>query len=92
MKLANKVAIITGAGSGMGKCAALLFASEGAKIGAADIAEDAVKETVAEITKKGGEAIAMRTDVSKGPDVKRMVDETVAKFGKLDIIYNNAGI
>src|SRR5579859_3494986 len=92
MKLANKVAIITGAGSVMGKCAALLFAAEGAKIGAADIAEDAVKETVAEITKRGGEAIAMRTDVSKGPDVKRMVDETVAKFGKLDIIYNNAGI
>src|SRR5713101_7848074 len=92
MKLANRVAIITGAGSGMGRCAALLFASEGAKIGAADIAEDAVKETVAEITKKGGEAISIRTDVSKGPDVKRMVDETVAKFGKLSIIYNNAGI
>ena len=92
MKLANKVAIITGAGSGMGKCAALLFASEGAKIGAADIAEDAVKQTVSEITKQGGEAIAIRTDVSKGPDVERMVNETVAKFGKLDIIYNNAGI
>ncbi|HVN88638.1 MAG TPA: SDR family oxidoreductase [Candidatus Binataceae bacterium] len=92
MRLANKVAIITGAGSGMGKCAALLFASEGAKIAASDINEAAVKETVAEITKKGGEAIAIRTDVSKAPDVERMVNETVAKFGKLDIIYNNAGI
>ncbi len=92
MRLANKVAIITGAGSGMGKCSALLFASEGAKVAAGDINEAAVKETVAEITKKGGEAIAIRTDVSKGPDVERMVNETVAKFGKLDIIYNNAGI
>jgi len=92
MRLANKVALITGAGSGMGKCAALLFASEGAKVAASDINEAAVKETAAEITKKGGEAIAIRTDVSKGPDVERMVNEAVARFGRLDIIYNNAGI
>jgi NAD(P)-dependent dehydrogenase (short-subunit alcohol dehydrogenase family) len=92
MRLANKVAIITGAGSGMGKTAALLFAAEGAKIAAADITEDPVKETVAEITKAGGEALAIRADVSKAADVKHMVDEAVAKFGKLDIIYNNAGI
>jgi NAD(P)-dependent dehydrogenase (short-subunit alcohol dehydrogenase family) len=92
MRLANKVAIITGAGSGMGKTAALLFAAEGAKIAAADITEGPVKETVAEITKAGGEALAIRADVSKAPDVKRMVDEAIAKFGTLDIIYNNAGI
>jgi 3-oxoacyl-[acyl-carrier protein] reductase len=92
MKLANKVAIITGAGSGMGKTAALLFAAEGAKIAAADITEGAVKETVAEITKAGGQALAIRADVSKAADVERMVDEAVAKFGALDIIYNNAGI
>jgi 3-oxoacyl-[acyl-carrier protein] reductase len=92
MKLANKVAIITGAGSGMGKTAAKLFAAEGAKIAAADITEGPVKETVAEITKAGGEALAIRADVSKAPDVKRMVDEAIAKFGTLDIIYNNAGI
>jgi NAD(P)-dependent dehydrogenase (short-subunit alcohol dehydrogenase family) len=92
MRLANKVAIITGAGSGMGKTAALLFAAEGAKIAAADITEGPVKETVAEITKAGSEALAIRADVSKAADVKRMVDEAVAKFGKLDIIYNNAGI
>jgi 3-oxoacyl-[acyl-carrier protein] reductase len=92
MKLANKVAIITGAGSGMGKTAAKLFAAEGAKIAAADITEGPVKETVAEITKAGGEALAIRADVSKAPDVKRMVDEAIAKFGALDIIYNNAGI
>jgi 3-oxoacyl-[acyl-carrier protein] reductase len=92
MKLANKVAIITGAGSGMGKTAAMLFAAEGAKIAAADITEGPVKETVAEITKAGGEALAIRADVSKAADVKRMVDEAIAKFGTLDIIYNNAGI
>ncbi|HXZ88462.1 MAG TPA: SDR family oxidoreductase [Candidatus Binataceae bacterium] len=92
MKLANKVALITGAGSGMGKSAALIFAEEGAKVAAVDINEAQVKETAAEITKKGGNAIALRADVSRSEDVKRMVDETVAKFGGLNIVYNNAGI
>jgi NAD(P)-dependent dehydrogenase (short-subunit alcohol dehydrogenase family) len=92
MKLEHKVALITGAGSGMGRSAALIFASEGAKVAAADISEELVKETAAEITKKGGQAIAIRADVSKSEDVKRMVDETVAKFGALNIVYNNAGI
>jgi len=92
MKLANKVAIITGAGSGMGKTAAKLFAAEGAKIAAADITEGPVKETVAEITKAGGEALAIRADVSKAADTERMVAETAGHFGRLDILYNNAGI
>lgn len=91
MKLENKIAIITGAGSGMGKVAALMFAKEGAKIAAADVT-DAVKETVAEIAKAGGKAIAITADVSKAPDVKRMVDETVAQLGAPNIMYNNAGI
>ncbi len=92
MKLANKVALITGAGSGMGKSAALIFSREGAKVAAVDINEAQVKETAAEITKQGGSAISLRADVSKSEDVKRMVDETVAKFGALNIVYNNAGI
>jgi NAD(P)-dependent dehydrogenase (short-subunit alcohol dehydrogenase family) len=92
MKLANKVALITGAGSGMGKSAALIFAVEGAKVAAVDVAEDQVKETVAEIVKKGGKAIAIRADVSKSEDVRRMVEDTVAQFGGLNIMYNNAGI
>jgi 3-oxoacyl-[acyl-carrier protein] reductase len=92
MKLANKVALITGAGSGMGKSAALLFASEGAKVAAVDINEAQAKETADSITKKGGQALAIRADVAKGEDVKRMVDETVAKFGGLNVVYNNAGI
>ena len=92
MKLANKVALITGAGSGMGKSAALIFAQEGAKVAAVDINEAQVKETAGEIAKNGGEAIALRADVSNSEDVKRVVDETVAKFGGLNIVYNNAGI
>ena len=92
MKLANKVALITGAGSGMGKSAALIFAQEGAKVAAVDINEAQVKETAGEIAKNGGEAIALRADVSNSENVKRVVDETVAKFGGLNIVYNNAGI
>jgi NAD(P)-dependent dehydrogenase (short-subunit alcohol dehydrogenase family) len=92
MKLANKVALITGAGSGMGKSAALIFAVEGAKVAAVDVAEAQVEETVAEIAKRGGDAIAIRADVSKSEDVKRMIDDTVARFGGLNIMYNNAGI
>jgi NAD(P)-dependent dehydrogenase (short-subunit alcohol dehydrogenase family) len=92
MKLANKTALITGAGSGMGKTAALLFASEGAKVGVADISEAGANETVREITAQGGQALALRVDVSKSEDVKRMVDATVERFGALNVLYNNAGI
>jgi NAD(P)-dependent dehydrogenase (short-subunit alcohol dehydrogenase family) len=92
MKLANKIALITGAGSGMGRAAAILFAAEGARVAAIDINEAQARETADEIAKKGGNAIAIRADVSKSEDVRRMVDETVAKFGGLNIVYNNAGI
>lgn len=92
MKLANKIAVVTGAGSGMGKAAAMLFAREGARVAAADINEAQVKETAAEIGAAGGHAIAIRADVSKSEDARRMIDETVAKFGPPNIVYNNAGI
>src|SRR5712691_3747643 len=92
MKLANKVALITGAGSGMGKSAALLFASEGAKVAAVDINEAQVRETVAAITTQGGQALALRADVSQSEDVRRMVEETLANLGTPTILYNNAGI
>lgn len=92
MKLANKVALITGAGSGMGKSAALLFASEGAKVVAVDINEAQVQDTAAAITAKGGQALALRADVSKSEDVQRMVEETVVTWGAPTILYNNAGI
>jgi NAD(P)-dependent dehydrogenase (short-subunit alcohol dehydrogenase family) len=92
MKLANKVALITGAGSGMGKSAALLFASEGAKVAAVDINEAQVRETVATIKTQGGQALALRADVSQSEDVQRMVEDTLANLGPPTILYNNAGI
>jgi len=92
MKLANKVALITGAASGMGKSAALIFAKEGAKVAAVDIDAQQVQQTASEIANTGGQALALRADVSRSEDVQKMVEETVAHFGALNIVYNNAGI
>lgn len=92
MKLANKVALITGAGSGMGRIAALLFASEGAAIAAVDVNEASARETAKAIEAQGGRAIAIRADVSSGADAAAMVAATAAKFGAPDVVYNNAGI
>lgn len=92
MRLANKVAIITGAAGGMGKSDALLFAKEGAKVAITDLQEDKLREVVREIVESGGEAIALRHNVASEEDWVRVVDETVAKFGKVDILVNNAGV
>ncbi len=92
MRLADKVALITGAGSGMGKAAALLFAAEGAAVAAVDIDEAAAVEVAREITGNRGKAFGMRADVSNPADAQRMVEETVKRFGKLNVLYNNAGI
>ena len=91
-KLNNQIALITGGGSGIGKATALLFAQEGARVAIADWVEDQARAVVAEIKQKGGEAIAVKTDVSKASDAERMVAETIRQFGRLDILYNNAGI
>jgi 3-oxoacyl-[acyl-carrier protein] reductase len=92
MRLPNKVALVTGAGSGIGRATAALFAREGAHLVLADLSEEAGRATLDEITAAGGEAIFVRADVSNGDDVKRMIDDCVARFGRIDILYNNAGI
>jgi len=91
-RLDNKVAIITGAGAGMGRAAALLFTKEGAKVVVADYVAEDGEETVKMIKGAGGEAIFVKTDVSKTEDVKKMVRAAVDTYGRLDILYNNAGI
>lgn len=92
-RLGGKVIIITGAASGFGRAAAIRFAAkEGAKVIAADINSAALDETVALIKESGGEAVSVVTDVTQAEDVKRMVDTAVSAYGKLDGIWNNAGI
>src|SRR5262249_26905021 len=91
-RLANKVALITGAGMGMGREAALLFAAEGARIVVCDIDGAAAGETVALVKRAGGEALAAIGDVAAEDDVRRMVEEGVRTFGALHILYNNAGV
>jgi NAD(P)-dependent dehydrogenase (short-subunit alcohol dehydrogenase family) len=90
--LENKVAIITGAGSGIGKAISLLYANEGAKIVVSDISEKGGNETVSEIKAKGGEAIFVKADTSKVDDNRNVVDQAVKQFGGLHLAVNNAGI
>jgi 3-oxoacyl-[acyl-carrier protein] reductase len=92
MKLSNKVALITGAGSGFGRASAVLFAKEGARISVVDIDEKTGQETISLMKPKGEAAIFIRADVSKADDVEKMIKTTIETFGKLDILFNNAGI
>jgi NAD(P)-dependent dehydrogenase (short-subunit alcohol dehydrogenase family) len=92
MRLQDKVAIITGAGSGMGRTAALMFAAEGARVVIAEFGEAAGRETVGLVEAQGGQASFVRVDVSAESDAKAMVDHAVERFGRVDVLYNNAGI
>jgi len=90
MKLKDKVAIITGAGKGIGKAYALRFAKEGAKVVIAEIKTDEAKATENEIVSQGGEALAIHTDVANEESTLEMAKETVRKLGRIDILVNNA--
>lgn len=92
MRLQGKVAIVTGAASGYGKGSAEMFAREGAKVAAADINGTELRKVVEGIHKAGGEAIAVESDISRARDAERMVETTVEKFGRLNVLFNNAGI
>jgi len=92
MRLQNKIAIITGAGSGIGRGIALAFVKEWAKVVVADWSEEGGMETVKQITEVNGEAIFIKTDVSKAADIEQMVKTCLDKFGQVDILVNNAGI
>lgn len=91
-RLDGKVALITGAGNGMGRVASVLFAREGARIVVADWSEDGGRETVAAVEAGGGEAAFCRVDVARADQVEALVAFTMARFGALNVLYNNAGI
>jgi NAD(P)-dependent dehydrogenase (short-subunit alcohol dehydrogenase family) len=92
MQLAGKVALITGAGSGIGKAAALLLAKEGAKIVALGRTEDELEETVTKIQNSGGESIPVAADISQPGEMQQAIQKIVNQWGRLDIVFANAGI
>lgn len=92
MRLENKVAMITGAGSGIGRETALLFAEEGANVAITARTEESIKQVSEEICRKGGKAIFVRGDVSRREDMDAFVSRTMNEFGKIDILINNAGV
>jgi NAD(P)-dependent dehydrogenase (short-subunit alcohol dehydrogenase family) len=92
LRLDNKVAVITGAGSGMGRAAALLFAQRGASVVIGEVNSEAGERVASEVNQAGGRGLAVSCDVSSADQVKGMVEAAVNQFGRLDILYNNAGV
>lgn len=92
MRLKNKIAIITGGGSGIGKASAHLFSQEGAKVVIAQRTESSGQEVASTINSAGGEAVFVRTDVTIASDVQHLISETIRQFGTVDILFNNAGM
>jgi NAD(P)-dependent dehydrogenase (short-subunit alcohol dehydrogenase family) len=92
MRLKDKVAIVTGAGRGIGRGIALKLAEEGAKVVVADVVEENAQKVVEQIKQAGGKAIASKTDISQKPEVEAMFAKAASEFGPVDILVNNAGI
>ncbi|HKW59944.1 MAG TPA: glucose 1-dehydrogenase [Candidatus Dormibacteraeota bacterium] len=91
-RLADKVCVITGAGSGIGQASAVLFASEGARVVVADVDIEAAKGTVEQVERAGGEAVAEQVDVTDEGQTVELADRVVKRFGRIDVLFNNAGI
>jgi meso-butanediol dehydrogenase / (S,S)-butanediol dehydrogenase / diacetyl reductase len=91
MRLQDRVCIITGGGSGIGRATALLFAREGARLVIADKRRASAEAVTAECTQQGGHALANETDVARTDNVRRMIEFAVDEFGRLDVLINNAG-
>ncbi|QOS79427.1 SDR family oxidoreductase [Paenibacillus sp. JNUCC31] len=92
MKLSGKVAVVTGAASGMGKAIAELFAAEGAKVVVSDLSLENAQKVVMDIESKGGDAIAVFANIAAEDDVQVLIDKTIERYGTVDILVNNAGI
>jgi meso-butanediol dehydrogenase / (S,S)-butanediol dehydrogenase / diacetyl reductase len=91
-RLTGKVAIITGAASGIGRATAILFAREGAKLVLADVQEEGLRETLDLVLKEGGDAVTQRTNVAIEEEIKSLIDSALQNYGAIDIVCNNAGI
>lgn len=89
---AGKVAFVTGAASGIGRATAVVFANEGARVAVADISDEGSRETARLIEEEGGQALAVKCDVTRSDDVKAALDKTIETFGRLDFAFNNAGV
>lgn len=92
MRLRDKVVLITGSGSGIGKATALLFAREGAAVVVNDLIEEKGQETVREIRESGGQAVFVQADVTDSASVKAMTEMVISQFGRVDVLFNNAGV
>ncbi|HEY1379046.1 MAG TPA: SDR family NAD(P)-dependent oxidoreductase, partial [Gemmataceae bacterium] len=92
MRLANKVAVITGSGRGIGREMARLFAAEGAKVAVAELDPETARRTAAEITAAGGDALAVPADITEPAQVEELVRAVLDRWGRLDVLVNNAGV
>src|SRR5688572_138609 len=92
MRLPNDVAIVTGAGRGIGSTIAQALAAEGATVVAADLDLEAARQTADTITRAGGQAIPLPVDIAESAQVQRLIDDCLARFGRIDILVNNAGV